>query len=152
MLRIEQRRARDRDPDEPWMNHFYVSLESSSTRRYLRRLQVWHPPTDVYETDSHVTVKIEVAGVCEDDLVVSLHGRTLTVCGRRDDPAAKLGYEQMEISYGEFRSEVALPCDVAEDAVQADYDRGFLYIRLPKQPQERKVPITVVDEKPDHSA
>jgi HSP20 family protein len=144
MLHIKRMHVSDKESDNPWLGHLFISLETSGERMYLGRSRVWHPPTDVYETDSHVMVKIEVAGVHEDKLAVRLHGRVLTVCGCRDDPAAKLAYQQMEISYGDFRSEVNLPCDVDEADVRADYDKGFLYIMLPKLQREHKVPVVVV--------
>jgi HSP20 family molecular chaperone IbpA len=76
--------------------------------------------------------------------VVRLQGRVLNVQGCRQDPAAKLSYQQMEISYGEFRSEVYLPCAVDDTAATASYDHGFLHIRLPKAQKEHKVPVIVV--------
>jgi len=145
MLYTERIQMRDKESHSPWLGHFFISFEQSSEKVYLGRSRVWHPPTDVYETDSHVMVKIEVAGVSEDDLVVRLQGRVLTVYGCRDDPSAKLSYQQMEINYGDFRSEVTLPCDVDESGVRADYDRGFLYILLPKLQREHKVPVVVVN-------
>jgi HSP20 family molecular chaperone IbpA len=53
----------------------------------------------------------------------------------------------MEISYGDFRSEVNLPCDVDETGVRASYDKGFLFILLPKLQREHKVPVVVVNER-----
>jgi HSP20 family protein len=138
MLHIEKVHVRDKESDQPWLGHLFVSFETSGERVYMGRSRVWHPPTDVYETDSHVMVKIEVAGVSEDDLAVRLQGRVLTVYGCRGDPSAKLAYQQMEISYGDFRSEVNLPCDV---------DEGFLFILLPKLQREHKVPVVVVNER-----
>ncbi len=143
MWHMEKVQVRDKESDNPWFGHLFVSLGTSREVVLPGRPRVWHPPTDVYETDSYVMVKIEVAGVSEGDFVVRLHGRNLTVSGRRDDPAAKLAYQQMEISYGEFHTEVYLPCDVDEDGVKADYDNGFLYILLPKAQREHKVPVEV---------
>jgi HSP20 family protein len=63
----------------------------------------WCPPTDVYETHESIAVKVEVAGMAEDDFAITYSDRTLIVAGIRRDPTAKLGYHQMEISYGEFQ-------------------------------------------------
>ncbi len=149
MFHMERIYVKDRESDQPWLGHLFVSLETNGERVLLRRSRVWHPPTDVYETDSHVMVKIEIAGVREDALCVRLHGRALTVQGRRDDPAGKLAYQQMEINYGDFRSEVTLLCDVDEAGVEANYDAGFLYISLPKKRREHKVPVVVTSEHKD---
>ena len=130
--------------DNPWARHLLVSFGPGRERIYPGEPRVWHPPTDVYETDLDITVKIEIAGVVEDEFAVRLDGRVLTVYGYRSDPAAKLAYQQMEISYGEFRSDVYLPCAVDDAAATASYDQGFLSILLPKAQKEHKVPVIVV--------
>ncbi|MGQ9628015.1 MAG: Hsp20/alpha crystallin family protein [Anaerolineae bacterium] len=108
--------------------------ETIATGRWLpmRESHLWRPPTDVYETDSYVIVKVEIAGMAEDDFNISLSNRTLTVSGFRRDPADKLAYQQMEIAYGEFRTQVYLPWPIDEDNVEAIYKDGFLQVALPK--------------------
>jgi len=147
MWRIEKVQVKARESDNPWFGHLFVLQGTSREVAWPGQPRVWHPPTDVYETDAHVMVKIEIAGVSEDDFVVRLHGRELAVSGHREDPADKLSYQQMEISYGDFYSEVHLPCDVDGNDVTASYDNGFLYIMLPKTQREHKVPVVVVIER-----
>ena len=146
MWSVERLQVRDIESDNPWFRQFFVSMGTGREGALAGQPSVWHPPTDVYETDYHVIVKIEVAGVTESDFAVRIHGRNLTVTGRRDDPAAKLAYHQMEISYGAFHSEVYLPCDVDATGAKANYENGFLYIVLLKAQQEYKVPVVVVIE------
>jgi HSP20 family protein len=134
--------------DHPWFRQFHVSFDPGRERMYPNEPRVWHPPTDVYETDSDLTVRIEVAGVAEDDFEVHLHGRVMTVHGFRSDPAAKVAYQQMEISYGEFLSQVYLPVDVDEEQVHAGYEDGFLSVVLPKARREHKVAVVVVERGP----
>ena len=108
--------------------------EMIPTMRWLtvRQQRTWRPPTDVYETSESMIVKVEIAGVCEKDLTISLENRRLTVSGRRHDRARKLSYQQLEIPYGHFRTEVFLPYAVERDDIDAAYDAGFLTITLPK--------------------
>ncbi len=106
----------------------------------------WRPPTDVYETNAAAVVKVEIAGVVREDIDVSFANRILTVTGTRHDPAEKLTYQQMEIKYGGFRTDVFLPWPVKESAVEANYEDGFLVIVLPKARGKRRVPINVVEE------
>lgn len=97
-----------------------------------RQHKIWHPPTDVYETDDCVVVKVEIAGMVEEDFTISLDGKRLTISGVRRDPAAKLGYQQMEILYGHFEAEVHVALAIDEDQIEATYQSGFLNVRLPK--------------------
>jgi HSP20 family protein len=104
------------------------------------RMGHFHPPTDVYETDEGVVVFVEIAGLDDTELDIYLQNRTLTIRGMRQVPSGRLTYQQMEIQYGEFRTEVYLPWPVEEDNVDAHYEKGFLRVTLRKA-QARRVPI-----------
>ena len=95
--------------------------------------QIWRPATDVYETDNTFTVKLEVAGMSEDDFDLSLADGKLSIRGMRHDPAPKVGYYQMEIPYGEFHVDIYVPMAVDVDNIQASYKNGFLLVTLPKE-------------------
>ena len=99
--------------------------------------RIWRPPTDVYETDTSVVVKVEVAGMAEDDFAITYSDRNLIIAGMRRDPAAKLGYHQMEIPYGEFSTEVYVSEAVDVDSIEASYENGFLLVTLPKAEAHR---------------
>jgi HSP20 family molecular chaperone IbpA len=103
--------------------------------------RVWRPPTDVYETDGRVVVKVEVAGMRDDDFAISFADRRLVIAGRRRDPVGKLIYQNMEIRYGDFRTEVRVGWALDEAAIEATYDGGFLYVYLPKQARQHRIPV-----------
>jgi HSP20 family protein len=94
--------------------------------------RIWRPPTDVYETDDGIVVKVEVAGMAENDFGITFSEGNLIIAGMRRDPAAKLGYHQMEIPYGEFRTDVYVSKTVDVDGIEASYEDGFLLVALPK--------------------
>ena len=100
----------------------------------------WRPPTDVFETDDNVVVRVEVAGVRESDFNVSLSDRLLVITGFRQDPSPKVAYHQMEVRFGEFRVEVYLHWAINEAGIQAVYDNGFLQVIMPKA-RKRQIPI-----------
>ncbi len=111
--------------------------------------KAFRPPTDVYETETHVEIRVEIAGMRPEDFQISLSDQRLTVSGTRHDTVAKAkrAYQQMEICWGEFRTDVYLPWPVDEDGVEAGYQDGFLTIKLPKAAMvEQRIPISVVVE------
>ncbi len=114
----------------------------NETRWGLPQEAVWRPPTDVYETDNHVVVVVEIAGLSPGDYEVLLRGRTLIITGERRDPAEKLAYQQMEIRHGRFRAQVHLPWALEPSGYEAVYENGFLKISLPKA-RVRRVPVRV---------
>jgi HSP20 family molecular chaperone IbpA len=97
------------------------------------RPHIWRPPTDVYETESTILVRVEIAGMREEDFSISLANRFLSIRGIRQDVPERRAYYQMEILFGEFSTEVELPGPVVADNVTADYTDGFLRLEFPKE-------------------
>jgi HSP20 family protein len=100
--------------------------------------EVWHPPTDVYETEDAILVYVEIAGMDRDTLDVSLTGNELTVCGHRRNAAG--GYNaihRLEMHYGDFETTVTIPARVVESDIEAVYENGILCVRLPKERPHR---------------
>jgi HSP20 family protein len=100
--------------------------------RIAMRPHSWRPPTDVYESDEAIVVRVEIAGMREADFSISLDERSLQIRGVRPDNPERRAYHQMEILFGEFSTEVQLPYAVEADKVEAIYRDGFLRIVLPK--------------------
>ena len=94
--------------------------------------QTWRPPTDVFETDTAVIVRVEIAGMRDGDFVVALQDQLLTVSGQRSDPSSKVAYHQLEVRYGDFRTEVYLHWAVEQAEISAVYQDGFLIVTLPR--------------------
>ena len=112
----------------------------------VRHTTVWHPPTDVYEQGEHLIVVVEIAGMQDSDFNVVLQGQRLVISGiRRRVAATDCAYHQMEISFGEFRTEVNLPWSVQRDNVAATYRDGFLRVELPHAPAQQ-IQIVNLDE------
>jgi HSP20 family protein len=119
---------------------FQNSLTETSRYRIISRPHAWRPPTDVYETDIAIIVRVEVAGMRETDFSISMVGRNLTIRGIRQDTSERRAYHQMEIPFGEFSTEFELPYMINANLVEAIYRDGFLLITLPiSQPKHIKV-------------
>jgi HSP20 family protein len=126
------------------MDRLFESLTPTSFRVPVRTRNAFRPPTDVYETEDCVEVKVEVAGMQPEDFEIALAKDTLVISGVRHDSSPKRAYQQMEISWGEFRTEVLLPWPVDEDRIEAHYANGFLTVTLPRaKSHPRRIPIDV---------
>jgi HSP20 family protein len=122
-----------------------VSL-AESRREIMRTVSwqvyshIWSPLTDLFESDDAIVVRVEIAGMHEDDFDVALENGVLTVSGVRADSAERRAYHQMEIRFGKFATSVALPVPVNVEAARAEYKDGFLTVTLPKaRPNQIKV-------------
>ena len=128
------------DPLRPgWFISEEVQSLTPGTNRWRNgiRSHVWRPPTDVYETEEVIVVRVEIGGMQEEDFTISLTGRLLSIRGQRPDVPERRAYLQMEILFGEFLSEVDLPGPVATEGVTAEYKAGFLRLVLPKDRPKR---------------
>lgn len=132
---------------QPLQPRWYTAEESEALRsggnrwRNGIRSHIWRPPTDVYETESEIVIRVEIAGMQEEDFSISLKGNHLTVRGNRTDVFERRAYYQMEISFGEFLTEVKLPGPVVSDDVSAEYIDGFLRLVFPKD-KPKKIKVT----------
>jgi HSP20 family protein len=98
------------------------------------RSNVWSPPTDEYETEDAYVVRVEIAGMQDDDFEILLENNTLLISGSRADFPGRRAYQQMEIRFGKFATAVSLPGPVNVDQARAEYKDGFLTVVLPKVP------------------
>ncbi|GCE47727.1 HSP20 family protein [Thermosporothrix hazakensis] len=118
------------------------SLVQSST--------TWRPLADILESPQRMLVKVELAGVQEDEIEVTLYQDALVVSGVRRNASEyqeSLCYHEAQIRYGPFRLEVFIPYPVNRDAVTARYECGFLWVDIPKQQIEQKpLPSDMPDE------
>ncbi|MEW6084341.1 MAG: Hsp20/alpha crystallin family protein [Chloroflexota bacterium] len=100
--------------------------------RWQVRSSVWSPPTDVYETGENFVVRVEIAGMRDEDFEVTIENRNLFIAGSRPDFGGRRAYHQMEILSGRFEIEVEITTAVDVDSATAEYKDGFLTISLPK--------------------
>jgi HSP20 family protein len=97
------------------------------------RSSLWRPPTDIFETDDLFIIKVEIAGMREEDIEVAMEKNLLLISGTRSDvPEQRAYYHQMEIQSGKFEITVEIPVLVDEGEASAEYKDGFLTIALPK--------------------
>ena len=111
----------------------------STTRREVRhtiswqsRSSIWSPPTDVYETEENYVIKVEIAGMRDEDFEVTLESNVLMIRGHRSDFNERRAYHQMEIRFGRFELAVEIPVTVDVEKAAAEYKDGFLMILLPR--------------------
>lgn len=92
----------------------------------------WQPATDLVETQSHYIIKVEIAGMDEEEIAVSVQGNTVQICGHRPLVNPDGAFHRLEIPYGDFNTIVEIPHDIVQDKIEAYYQNGFLTIMLPK--------------------
>lgn len=94
----------------------------------------WQPPTDVYETEKNIIIRMSVSGLRPEDISILFSDQTLTVSGKRGDDSAhqKVCFYQVEIRYGYFERKIKIPKQVDANNIHATYENGFIMITIPK--------------------
>jgi HSP20 family protein len=100
----------------------------------VRELEIWYPPADVYETATAWIIKVELAGMRNAEIAITIEDHCLRIQGQRPEQRDEhvRYYHQMGINYGAFVVEVFLARPVNYDQVTARYDDGLLFVELPK--------------------
>ena len=91
----------------------------------------WKPPTDVFELEDVILVRVEIAGMKEEDFSISYHKTLLNLKGFRKDDLPIRSFQQMEIIFSEFNYNVQIPQPIDSQKISAEYKEGFLLISLP---------------------
>lgn len=100
---------------------------------------------DVYQDEDAIIVKSTIAGVCPQDIDVSLNNDLLTIKGVRtmNEEVDEGDFFYRECYWGGFSRSIILPVDVLANQVEAKLENGILTIRLPKAEQIRATVIPV---------
>lgn len=103
------------------------------------------PAVDIYEDKDKVQLKLEVPGIDQKDLHVSVEDNTLTVQGERkfENDEKQENFHRIERSYGSFYRAFTLPPTVDAENISADYKAGVLKLELKKKPEAQPKQIEV---------
>jgi HSP20 family protein len=125
------------------MNSLFGSLNNETESALTTASFV--PAVDVYEDEKKVVLKLEVPGVAEKDLDVSVENNTLTVKGERKFAAEEKeeNFHRIERRYGSFYRAFTLPTTVDTETIDAKYDAGVLKLELKKKPEAQPKQIKV---------
>ncbi len=116
--------------------------EALSTTAFL-------PPTDVYEDENHITLKLEVPGIDEKDLDIRVENNNLIIKGERklEKEEKEENFRRLERQYGSFVRTFALPASVDGNNIEANYDKGVLSITMPKRAEAKPKQIQIAPGK-----
>ncbi len=109
----------------------------------------WYPRMDVVEKDKEILVKMDLPGMEEKDINISVEGNILTISGERrmEKKEDKENYHRIERLYGEFSRSLTLPNTVDVSKINAKYKNGVLEISLPKKEEAKPKKISIKVEK-----
>ena len=119
-----------------WWPGFYEPF-----RHLGERIADWFAPrAEAKASNAHYEITMELPGVTQEDIDVSLHEGVLTVKGekRSERKEEGEGYFFSEREYGRFQRTFRLPADARGDDVAAEFSNGVLKITVPKLAEEKE--------------
>lgn len=142
-------RAFHRDFDRLF-DEFFGGVDLPTTRDAKRGMPTLNPRLDVTETEKAYEVSVELPGIDEKDVELTLADGVLTLKGEKkvDSERKEKGRVHIERSFGSFQRSLSLPADADEEKVEAAFKNGVLTVTLPKkpeaQPHHKKIEIKSV--------
>ena len=109
------------------------------------------PDMNVKETATGIEITAELPGVSEDDVDISVDGRTVTIKGEKkaEHEEKEADYHLVERSYGSFMRSFTLPFDADMSKVDAEFKKGVLTVSLLRPPEAeqtaRKIKVRAKD-------
>jgi HSP20 family protein len=119
------------------MEPFFGAFARLATREF--------PRVNVEADEEGARVVAELPGVAASDVELTVEGDTLTIQGKRAEPAPAEGgtHRLRERETGAFARTIQLPFNIEADAVKAVHKNGLLAIELPRAASERPRKIAV---------
>lgn len=108
------------------------------------------PRTDIAETENTLEVSVELPGIDQKEIEVSLTDNALTIRGENkvEREESRKGYHLSERSHGSFYRSIPLPSGVDRDKANAAFKNGVLTVMLPKT-QEALSGVKKIEVKAD---
>jgi len=98
------------------------------------------PRVDESEDETAFHVKVELPGMDQEDVDLTLAAGVLTIRGekKREDEEKGKDFYRRERTFGSFRRSLPIPVDVDESKIEARFEKGILFIELPKTEEAQK--------------
>ncbi len=107
------------------------------------------PPVNVWDRTDAIMVEMELPGVKNDQIDISVTGGELTIkVNRPDETQQGMVFHRRERPVGAFHRSLRLPVEVDSNRVEAELRNGVLTITLPKaeSAKPRKINVTGADQ------
>ena len=112
--------------EERWL----AGRETGREEQRRTHITAWVPATDIFAKGKDLVIRMELAGVRQQDIDVALSGGVLTISGERsfELDEEEISYYVRERFFGTFRRSMNLPEGVDESKISASFEDGMLEI------------------------
>lgn len=117
------------------LNNFYDLFEAKPFNFQEYENLNLAPRMDLIEDENSYKLEVEMPGMDEKDVTVSLKDNLLTIHGEKSTSQKdeRKNYIAREISYGSYERSITLPQAADSDKVSASFKKGMLWVTIPKK-------------------
>jgi len=110
-----------------------------------RNLSMWAPKANVIEKKDEIQISLDLPGMEEKDIHVSVENNILAISGERksEKEEKEEDYHRAECCYGTFNRSFTLPRTVDTAKINANYKNGVLQLTLPKKEESKPKKIEI---------
>lgn len=133
------------------LNGFYDLFESKPFNlKEFENLNI-APLMDLVEDNDSYKLEVEMPGMDEKDINVSINDNFLTIQGEKSTSKKneRKNYIAREINYGRYERSISLPQSADGEKATASFKKGMLWITIPKKPGSKGTGHQVKIQKAD---
>ena len=106
------------------------------------------PAVDMFSTSDSIIIEVELPGVRQNEVDISLVRNTLTIRGFKYEcfDEKKINFVCMERNFGRLFRVIDIPCPVNTTKIKAVFSDGVLTITVPKIEEKRSIPKKIIIE------
>lgn len=129
------------------IDNFYSLFEAEGLdiERFENRKLL--PAMDITETDDCFTIEVEMPGMGEEDIKITINEDRLEIHGEKSTSKKHKDkkYLSREITFGRYDRSIVLPPTVDSSKATATFKKGMLWVNIPKKAEKknhsREVPV-----------
>ncbi|MGE5655374.1 MAG: Hsp20/alpha crystallin family protein, partial [Actinomycetota bacterium] len=105
----------------------------------------WMPAIELEDAGDYFRLKAQLPGIDPKDIDVQVTREAVAISGERksEHQEEKSGYFRSEFRYGKFHRVLALPAQIQNEQVQAEFKDGILTLTLPKVTEARNKVVKI---------
>lgn len=98
------------------------------------------PAVNIKENTSEFKVEVAAPGLKKEDFKITTEDGLLCICARHEDTREEKdeNYTRKEYNFNSFSRTFALPENVKDEDIKANYEDGILKLTLPKKSETNK--------------
>jgi len=128
------------EPIDDWSRKMHDIMEEMLKRSFVdfRKTRPWNPAANLYETEGHFLLCVELAGVDGVEVDAQEEPRpAVRIVGVRSQPRPRecppdVSIHMLEIDEGPFVRIVELPDRIDADNLETTFTKGYVWISIPK--------------------